>query len=113
MSMRVKLVECDPPLLVFAIPVGPDGKCGDDQFCVEVTAQWYIGGARGSMSDVLVRDVLPKLVKTINSHQELVDTVQNLLGAFDTPLRRAKMPSDFGDEVCQLARELPRKLEER
>ena len=40
------------------------------------------------------------------SEQLLIETIQNLLGAFDTPLRRMKFPSDFGDEACQIARDL-------
>lgn len=34
----------------------------------------------------------------------LRDAVENLLGVFDTPLRRMKMPSDFGDEAIATAR---------
>lgn len=37
--------------------------------------------------------------------EQLKDAVLNLLGAFDSPVRRIKFPSDFGDEVIKLAKE--------
>ena len=120
MSLRIESVDTvdaelgAPPRLVCRISPEPDRKLADNQLCVELHAKWwYIGRARDTMSDVLVQDVLPDLVKSVNAHQELVDTVKNLLGAFDTPVRRVKMRSDFGDHVCRLARELLTKLEER
>lgn len=33
----------------------------------------------------------------------LADALQNMLGAFDTPVRRMKYPSDFGDEAIKSA----------
>lgn len=41
----------------------------------------------------------------------LLDTIRNLLGAFDTPVRRLKFPSKFGDEVCGQAAEVVRELD--
>lgn len=41
----------------------------------------------------------------------LLDTIRNLLGAFDTPVRRLKFPSEFGDEVCSQAAEVVRELD--
>lgn len=35
--------------------------------------------------------------------QALADALQNMLGAFDTPVRRLKYPSDFGDEAIESA----------
>ena len=41
----------------------------------------------------------------------LLDTIRNLLGAFDTPVRRLKFPSKFGDDVCSQAAEVVRELD--
>lgn len=35
----------------------------------------------------------------------LQEALENMLGAFDTPVRRLKYPSDFGDEAIATARE--------
>jgi len=37
--------------------------------------------------------------------ERLVDAIKNLLGAFDSPVRRLKFPSDFGDDAIKDAKE--------
>ena len=34
----------------------------------------------------------------------LLDACQNMLGAFDTPIRRRKLPGSLGDEAIETAR---------
>jgi hypothetical protein len=45
--------------------------------------------------------------------KEMLDALENMVGAFDTPLRRIKMPGEFQDEVCNLARGVLRKFGRR
>lgn len=45
------------------------------------------------------------------SRRELIECVQNLMGAFDTPLARRKYTSDFVEEVRKNGREIMEKLE--
>lgn len=44
------------------------------------------------------------------TRQELIETIQNLMGAFDTPLGRLKISGDFPDEARKLAREVLSRL---
>jgi len=38
--------------------------------------------------------------------QELLDCIHNLMGFFDTPIARLKMPSEDCEEVRKIAREV-------
>ena len=40
------------------------------------------------------------------SKEELLDCIKNLMGAFDTPIARRKIDSEFSNEVRKLAREI-------
>jgi len=47
--------------------------------------------------------------RLIASAPDLADALENMLGAFNTPVRRVKLPSDFGDEACKSAEAALRK----
>ena len=41
--------------------------------------------------------------------QELIDCIHNLMGFFDTPIARLKMPSEDCEEVRKIGREVLKK----
>jgi len=45
--------------------------------------------------------------------KEILDALENMTGAFDTPFRRIKFPGPFQDEVCTIARDVLRKFGRR
>ena len=40
---------------------------------------------------------------------EVLDALENMAGAFNTPVRRLKMPGEFQDEVCKMASKVLKK----
>lgn len=76
-------------------------------------AIWPNGGVLVlDLNDRIVADVKPTEspdqtlahARLIAAAGRLRESLENMLGAFDTPLRRMKMPSDFGDEAIASAR---------
>jgi hypothetical protein len=50
-----------------------------------------------------------KKVKETPEMTEALDAIENLMGAFNTPLRRLKFPGIFQDEVIDFARNVLKK----
>lgn len=88
----------------------PDDKGNCTKLLVSMDHVWSI--PRQEERRLFHDYALPGIIRSANAYYRLKDALANMLGAFDTPLRRAKMPSYFGDEVCNLARELMLELKE-